>query len=453
MLVLVGTNHRSAPVSVRERVAYEEERIPEALTTLREQAGIEECWLLSTCNRVEVLVCSSIGPQRAVAAINETLFRARGLTREELASHSYHFVGSRAVEHLLQVTSGLDSMILGEPQVLGQVKRAYLLAKSTGTLGPVLERLLQHALSTGKRVRHGTGISRNAVSVAYAAVELARKIFGDLDGRSALLLGAGKMADLVARHLVSNGVTDLVVCSRRYARAVEAAERHQAVPVNWSDGLARVSTVDIVVSCTGSMRPILTRESVGATLRARRGQPLFLIDIAVPRDIEPAVNQLDNVYLYDIDGLNDVVDSNLEERRAAAEKARDIVKSEVEGFERWRQAQGVTPVIVALRERLLGTATKELERHRGQLSSMTEAQRRTVESIARGVVQKILHRPVRELKAAAERGEVDAYERIYHDLFDLGDPVQRASDDAGEAGESAEGQVGPIHLVKGGKDG
>jgi glutamyl-tRNA reductase len=457
MLILVGCNHRSAPVAFREQLAFRSDELPGALDRLRGGDGVEEAVIVSTCNRVEVLVRGDHSPRLGVETIKQFLCEERGLDADQLDRHVYHFTGLDAVRHLFRVAAGLDSMILGEPQILGQVKQAYLAAKSADATGTVLERLMQNCLGAAKRIRAETGISRNAVSVAFAAVNLARQIFGDLQGKRVLLIGSGKMTQLVARHLVANGVSDVAVTSRTYNHAVQLAEECGGRAVHWEDGLGRLSEVDIVVSCTASPRTILGRKEVAAARRMRRGESLFIIDIAVPRDVDPEVNQLDNVYLYDIDGLQSIVDANVKERERAAEQAKQSIEQEVEGFDRWRQSLEITPTIVALRETLLGTARREVERFRRRLGPLSPEQHLAVEELVRGLVQKILHRPITHLRKSVERGDVDASTSMYREIFGMEEAKRsepgrsrRGESDASPGGRS-EG-AGPQRLLKGGKD-
>jgi len=450
MLVLVGSNHRSAPVGVRERMSFPLERLPEAHATLIELDGIAEGLILSTCNRVEVLARAEIPVTDALEITKSFLADRHEVSREEIDRYTYHYSGNGAVDHLFRVASGLDSMILGEPQILGQVKQAYRLAREHRTAGPILDRLLQHCLATAKKVRTETGISRHAVSVAFAAVELARRIFGKLDGRRALLLGAGKMSDLVARHLVANGVANLTVASRTYNSAVAAASRVGGRAVNWDDGLDRLGTFDIVLSATGAANKILTKRDVARAQRARRGGPLFLIDIAVPRDIDPRANDLDNVYLYDIDGLQGVVDHNLEERQAAAERAGEMIADEVIAFDRWRQAQKMTPVIVSLRESLMEVGRHEIERFRNKLGPLDAGQEQAVEQLTRAIVQKILHRPIRHLRGSIDRGDTMECAALYRQIFGI-DPAPSRQRAREEDRSDEQPGSGPQRVLRGGR--
>ena len=455
MLVLVGSNHRSAPVEVRERMSFPLEQLGEAHRGLLELNGISEGLILSTCNRVEVLVRADVGTHTALVAVKNFLAERHQISREEIDRYTYQMNGPKAVEHLFRVASGLDSMILGEPQILGQVKRAYLMAKGHRTAGPVIERLMQHCLATAKKVRTETGISRHPVSVAFAAVELARRIFGELQGRRALLLGAGKMSDLVAKHLVTHGVQELIVASRTFNHAVAAAERVEGRAVNWEDGIGGLAEVDIVVSCTGAAHLILTKKDVARALRGRRGQPLFLIDIAVPRDVDPRANDLDNVYLYDIDGLQGVVDANMEERQSAAERASHMIVGEVDAFERWRLSQRVSPIIVSLRDALHEVGQHEIERFRRKLGDMDPSQEQAVEELTRAVIQKILHRPIRRLRSSVERGDTNECAELYREIFGLEPTVTPRPGENEEPegdGRDDESRPGPQRLLRGGRN-
>jgi glutamyl-tRNA reductase len=457
MLILVGLNHRSAPVEIRERISFSSEELPEALAGLLAIDGIAESMILSTCNRVELLVRSDDGLQPALQKAKSFLAGRSRLSPDDLDRYTYQLSADKAVRHLFSVASGLDSMILGEPQILGQVKMAYKMAKECDATGPVLDHLLQQCLATAKRVRTETGISRHAVSVAYAAVELARRIFGKLNGRSALLLGAGKMSDLVAKHLLANGVAELSVASRTYNSAVAAAARVGGKAINWDHGMAQLAGVDIVVSCTGATQPILSKQDVAAAMRARRSGPLFLIDIAVPRDIDPAANELDNVYLYDIDGLEGVVEVNLGERKQAAERGGMMIDDEAELFERWRRSRQMAPVIVTLRERLLGIGEDEVDRFKRKLGPLQPYQERAVDELISAVVRKILHRPVRHLRDSVERGDTAECTSLYCRIFGIKsdspeargcaacDPQKPCSDRPDDP------QAGPSRLLKGGK--
>ncbi len=430
MLVLVGLNHRSAPLEVREQLGFSEAELPAALERLVQGGPVEEGVIVSTCNRVEI-VARAKDRHAAAAAVKDFLAREHGVSLDEVDKFTYELGEAEAVRHLFRVVSGLDSMVLGEPQILGQVKRAYEVAREAGATGAVLDHLLQQGLSAAKRVRTDTGISRHAVSIAFAAVELAKKIFGDLGGRSALLLGAGKMTELAARHLVANGVSRVVVANRTYSRAAALAEKFSGEAVNWDAGFSFLERVDIVVTGTAAPEPIITKAIAQKAVRARRSRPLFLIDIAVPRDVAPEVNDLDNVYLYDIDDLQGVVDQNLDERRRQAEVAAGMIEGEVDSFCRWRQSLDLGPTIAALRERLHGIGKSEIERFRRRLGALTPEQQQVVEELTRSVIQKVLHHPIRHLKGCASNGQGSDVAGLYRRIFDVSDAA--APSDGGSA--------------------
>jgi glutamyl-tRNA reductase len=436
MLVLVGLNHRSAPLTIREKLGFSEAELPLAVERLVTGDPVQEGIIVSTCNRVEV-VARARDRHAAAAAVKEFLAKEHGVSIDEVDRFTYELAGDEVVRHLFRVVSGLDSMVLGEPQILGQVKRAYEVAREAGTTGAVLDRLLQQGLAAAKRVRTDTGISRHAVSIAFAAVELAKKIFGDLGGLSALLLGAGKMTELAARHLVSNGVSRIVVANRTFSRAQALAERFAGEAVNWEEGFAFLERVDIVVTGTAAAEPVLTKAIVQKAVRARRSRPLFLIDIAVPRDVAQDVNDLDNVYLYDIDDLQGVVDSNLEERRRQAGLAAAMIEEEVGAFARWRQSLELAPTIAALHERLHGIGKSEIERFRRKLGPLSDVQRQAVEELTRAVVQKILHHPIRHLKGSASEGGGIDVAGLYRRIFDIPDDLGAAAGDAAPASPAA----------------
>ncbi len=447
MLTLVGMNHRSAPLDLRERACFAEDDVPDALRRVRSSTGADEALILATCNRVEILTRTKDGKGLA-PRIRAFLAADRALDVAAVDGHVYVHEGLHAVRHVFHVACGLDSLVLGEPQILGQLKRAYLVASESGSTGPVLERLLQHALSAAKRVRTATGISRHAVSVAFAATNLARTIFDDLAGRSALLLGAGKMTELAARHLASAGVVDLTVTNRTFARAETLAEEIGGRAVRWDALAEELTRVDIVLTGTAAAEPILTKAQVRQAQRGRRGRPLFIVDIAVPRDVEPSVNELEDVYLYDIDDLQGIVDSGLAERRRAADEAGRLIEFEVQGFDRWRQSVDLAPTIAALYAHLHHVGREEIERYGRKLQTLSAEEREIVTDLTRSVIQKVLHRPITSLKAAAERGEAGLRAELYREIFGL--------DRSNDASQSPDGDQslssGPTHAIQGGKD-
>lgn len=434
-VIALGTSYKTAPVEVRGRVAWTAEQLPAALQSLVGVPGLLEGAILSTCNRTEIYAV--VRPDLDFrAALLDFWGRAKGVPAGELASHAYLHQAADAAGHLMRVASGLDSMILGETQILGQVKDAYTLAQERGTIGKVLHELFNRSIACGKRVHTETAISQNAVSVSYAAVELARKIFGRLEGRSALLVGAGKMGGLTARHLVDQGISEILVCNRTFNRAEEMAREFGGRAVPWEGLDDHLAAADVVISSTGAPGYVITREMVRRAMRLRRGRPLFLVDIAVPSDVEPEAGQIDNVFLYDIDDLESVVLANLEERAREAQKAERILAEEVARFQQWLRSLEVVPLIRSLREKAEEIKQVELQRLFNRLPDLTEREREIIQATTSLIVNKILNDPTVRVKEFANSAEADLYLRAFSQLFNL--------PENGRPGEPAAGQSGPV---------
>ncbi|MGH9662594.1 MAG: glutamyl-tRNA reductase [Bryobacteraceae bacterium] len=412
-LVVTGVSHRTAPVEVRERLAISNTALPSALAQLRSLPGVEEAFILSTCNRVEIAASSD-----DACDLEATLEHFLAGGRESLEPYVYRHEGRQAVQHVFRVAASLDSMVVGEPQILGQLKAAYQAAKGNGAIRGLLEAVLERAFSVAKRVRSETGIGQMAVSVSYAAVELARKIFGSLDGRKVLLVGAGKMSELSARHLRRSGAEHIFVTNRTAERAAEMAKLFQGTPVDYDRFPGLLPEVDIVIASSGATEYILRKPDLQRATRVRRNRPMFLIDIAVPRNIDPEVNTVDNVFLYDIDDLQEVVNANLRERHKEADHAERIVEQEVERMMARLKVQEVVPTIVSLQEQLEQIRAGEVERVRGKLGPLTTAQEEAIESLTRGIVSKIAHLPIAELRRRAADPEglhvIDAIRKVLH---------------------------------------
>ena len=394
-IVLLGVNHKTTPLAVREKLAlsagYEE-----PLQLLGQVQELREYYLLSTCNRVEVLfTCRDV--ERAQQRVLELLF-GQAVTAEELERYVYRYVNDAAVEHLFLVAASLDSMIVGEAQILGQLKEAYRHATKIGSSGFILNKVLHKSFSVAKRVRTETRIGANAVSISYAAVELARKIFGDLAGKKVMLVGAGEMAELAAEHLVGQGVAEVVVANRTLQRAVNLARCYNGRAVSLEELLDQLQHVDIIISSTGSPDLILHKEDVRPVMRERRNRPLFFIDIAVPRDLDPAINDLDNVYLYDIDDLHNVVEMNKSERDKEAVRAQRIVAEERLKFGKWLANMESTPTIVQLRSVIEGHVRSEVEKTLGRFEGMDEQTRQGLEKMVAAITGKIAYPSLQYLK-------------------------------------------------------
>jgi len=402
-LHIVGLSHRTAPLEVREALAFARDAMTDALRRLREETAAAEAMILSTCNRVELYArCERAD---AAEALETFLCAFHARERAALGSHLYRFSGAEAVLHAFRVASSLDSMVIGESQILGQVREAYHAAEAAGTLGPTLGALRNRTVAAARRARSETGIGAGAVSVSFVAVELARKIFGQLDGRNVLLVGAGKMSELAARHLVSGGAAATVVAGRTMVRAAElaAALGGHAVPLErLREALA---LADIVISGTGAPGLVIRQEDVEAARTARRMRPLFLIDIAVPRDIEPSVGKLDGVFLYDLDDLRSVADANLRERRKQAAAAEAMVEREAREFVEWEKSLDVVPLLVELRKRADQIRRSELAKVRSRLGALSAEQEEALEAATSAIVNKLLHPPTVHLKEASRNGQ------------------------------------------------
>jgi glutamyl-tRNA reductase len=429
-IILVGLNHHTAPVEIREQVAFGNGALEPALQRLVELQGVAEGAILSTCNRVEVIACGS-DPHAVDAVLPTFLAREHGLAEATLADHLYHYAGREAVRHLFRVAASLDSMVVGEPQILGQLKEQYAVAAAVGASGQVLHRCFHKSFSVAKRVRTETGVAERAVSIGSAAVELAQGIFDSLRKKTALLIGAGAMGELTARQLLAGGVGQVMVTNRTYDRAIEVARELNGMPVPWDLMAQYLPLADLVIGAASGEDFLLRRAAVEGAVRERRRRPMFMIDLAVPRSIDPAVNVIDGVYLYDIDDLEGVINDNQGARAREAAKAETIVDAEVDAFWDWFSSLDAVPTIVALREKLDGIRRAELERSLAALGALDPRQREVVERLTQSIVNKILHAPLTLLR----RHRADASEAFYveaaRQLFRLG----LGSDDPDGEGE------------------
>lgn len=397
---ITGLNHRTAPVEVRERLNFDQNALGPALAELKRLPGVQEGMVLCTCNRVEVSMwLDDAADARALG--EQFLASARAVPREFIAPYLYCHEEADAIRHLFRVAASLDSMVVGEPQILGQLKSAYALAKAHGAIAGALEFLLTRAFHVAKRVRTETGIGENAVSVSYVAVELARQIFGKLDRSRIMLVGAGKMSELAARHLKRAGAEQILVTNRTHARAVEMASQFCGRVVEYERFRELLPEVDIVITSSAAPLYILRKEEMRRIIEARRNRPMFLIDIAVPRNIDPAVNELDNVFLYDIDDLQRVASENLRSRLEEAREAEGIIEEEVRRTTARLKAREVTPTIISLQQHLESLRQAELERIQAKLDTLKPEQREAVEAMTRSLINKIAHGPISELRRQA----------------------------------------------------
>ena len=404
MIVVVGLNHETAPVSVREALAFPKERLPEALARVREDAGLGEAMILSTCNRVEVYGRSTEESAGAVAAF---LARYHGRDPAEIGPHLYRLEGEAAVRHAFRVAASLDSMVMGEPQILGQVKDAYEAAENAGSLGSVLNALRNRSVAAAKRARTETAIGRNAVSVSHVAVELARKIFGELRDRSVLLVGAGKMSEVAARQMVRDGARASVLGGRTFEKAEQLASALGGRAAPFEALRSELVRADIVISGTGAPGVVIERADVEAAQAARRGHPLFLIDIAVPRDIAADAGKVSGVFLYDLDDVKKVAEANLRERKKEAAAAEAILEHEIREFLEWRRSLEVVPLLVELRRRADEIRKAEIEKARRRLGPLTPEQESALEAATAAIVNKLLHGPTVHLKQMAGNGQAE----------------------------------------------
>jgi len=414
---LIGVNHNSAPVEVRERLAIPEAQLSDAIRTLVQQPGVEEGMVLSTCNRVEVLTSTSQGSD-----LRGFLRSYFGVSTDSLDSHIYEFQHRDAVRHVFRVASSLDSMVVGEPQILGQVKEAYAIARGLGAVHSALEALLSRAFAVAKRVRTETAVGSSSVSISAVAVQLAQKIFGSLSERTVYVIGAGKMAELAARHLIGNGAGTILFSNRTHERAVQMAEAFGGHAVPFDQLHETANRADIVLTSTGATEPIFRREHGERLLSKRRNRPMFFIDIAVPRNIDPEMNRLDGMFVYDIDDLQSVASSNSAERKKEAERAEQIIEIEVERFASRMKSLAVVPTILSLQEQCETIRQAEIDRIRGKLGRLTPEQEAAIEAMTRGIVNKLLHTPITTLKSSAAGPEAATIHDIIRRIFNLNKP-------------------------------
>jgi len=418
-IIAVGLNHRTAPVELRERFAVSESRLPEALARLKRWPGIDEGVILSTCNRVELYAVVKETAHGVESPRDYLVTLAADISLEQLEPHLYCLDGAEAIRHLFRVAASLDSMVVGEPQILGQVKEAYDVALIHKATGVVLNKVMKKAISVGKRVRTETGIAEHAVSVSYAAVELAKKIFQNLSEKTVLLVGIGEMGKLAARHLIGAGVRHVMIANRNYERAIDLAKRFDALPVPFNQVHHEMAGADIVLCATASDTYVIGPDDVHRALRSRKNRPMFLIDIADPRNIDPEVGSLDNAYLYNIDDLQSQVVTNLEQRRLEALKAEDIVRGEVPPVVLWLKSLEVVPTIVALRRKADSILREEIDRILAKLGPLSPRQRELVEELATAITNKLLHSPLIALKAEADSSNGALFAETAQRLFDL----------------------------------
>ncbi|MQA31564.1 MAG: glutamyl-tRNA reductase [Luteitalea sp.] len=429
-LLLVGISHRTAPVELRERLDFQAPGLQSAVRALASRGSTREAVVVSTCNRAELYVACDEPTVARVDLLN-FISEFHSIDRSVVQPHVYEFADLDAARHLFRVAAGLDSLVVGEPQILGQVKDAHLAAAEVHASGAVLNRLFHASFATGKRVRTETGLGSGAVSISFAAVALARKIFGDLKGRNVLVIGAGEMGKLTALHMKSQGVNRITIVSRTMAHAARTAEAiGGASAAPWDEIDTTLGAADILITATGAASPILTKGHIESVMRPRRNRPLFIIDIAVPRDVEATAGEIEQVFLYNIDDLQTTVRVNLARRTSEVSRAEAIVGEEVEKFSAWLRSRGAIPTVVALRQRFENIRRSELERLEFKLSSLPPEARTRVDEITRLIVEKLLLTPTEQLKSLTDADTVGAYSEALTRLFGLGGQTGSVAEDA-----------------------
>ena len=415
-IIVIGLNHKTAPIEIRETVAFDGPKLKEALDALKKTDAVKENIILSTCNRVEIYAVAD-DTDAGIESIKKFIADFHNVPLDKLNNSLYIHKGNEAIRHIYRVGASLDSMVVGEPQILGQLKDAFDAALKNKTTGTVLNKLTRKSVSVAKRIRTETKIAENAVSISFAAVELAKKIFDDLPSKSFMLVGAGEMAELAAKHLINNGVTDVYVTNRTTARAQELANEFQGKVILFDNFTLEMRYCDIVICSTGAPEYILRKEQMQKIMKDRKQKPVFIFDISVPRNIDPEINDLDNVYLYDVDNLQGIVETNIQERANEAEKAEKIVDEEIISFVNWNRSLSATPTIVAIREKAEAIRQEEIDKLFCKLGPMEEEKIRAIERLSTAIVNKLIHPPTAALKTAHE--ERDVMIDMAQKLFDL----------------------------------
>ena len=419
-IIVCGLNHKTAPVEVREKIAFQEFILQEALSKLKNRKGIDECLILSTCNRVEIYAVSPENSENLKNIIIEFIAEFHKILPEKFVNHLYFYNNYEAIRHIFRVGSSLDSLVVGEPQIIGQIKDAYRIAVKTKTTGKVLNKLLHRTFFVAKKVRTETEIANSAVSISFAAVELAKKIFDSLIGKKILLIGAGEMCELAAKHLISNGASEIFVANRTYEKAVELADEFKGHPVNFENRYFIMEKVDIVISSTGAPYFVVEFEKMKEIAKNRKYKPLFMIDIAVPRDIDPKINNIDGIYLYDIDDLKEIVEKNILARKSEAEKAEIIVAQEAQKFLKWLESLDIAPLIVEFRNKFEKIANEEKEKYLKKLNGINDREKEIINHMVNVIVHRLLHEPSVNLKNFQELNlSKTEVENVIRKIFNL----------------------------------
>ena len=417
-IIVAGLSHKTAPIEIRERLSFSSHNLTTPLQEIINLPSLYEALILSTCNRVEI-VCTAADSEKIIGEIKAFLAEFHQLSLDKITPHLYFYTDQAAIRHVFRVASSLDSMIVGEPQILGQLKDAYRSAVASKTTGSILNRFLHKAFSVAKRVRAETNIASSAVSISFAAVELARKIFANLEDKKILLIGAGEMAELVTRHLVSYKIKELFITNRTFEHALPLVQEFGGRVLKFDELFDNFAQMDIIISSTDAHDIIITYEQIAKALHARKNKPMFLIDIAVPRNIDPRVNDLPNVYLYNIDDLGGIVENNRQVREKEAKHAENIVEEEQRRFYAWLQQQEVTPTIITLKEKFESIRLKEIEKTLAHWEGLKEEDKEKINALTRAIINKIIHDPINFLKTKGEKNSFPIQE--IKKIFNLND--------------------------------
>jgi glutamyl-tRNA reductase len=419
-IFLIGANHKTAPVELREKLSFTQEETLGALEYLKNAPQIKEGLVFSTCNRMEILYIPEAGDQ--VEEMIEFISDHKKIGIPEFRSALYIHEGDDAIRHMFQVSSSLDSMMVGEPQILGQIKKAYKTAVAEGASGVLLNRLMHKSFSVAKRVRKETGIGDNAVSISYAAIELANKIFGDLSSKSVLLLGAGEMAELAVEHLISHNVNKIVVANRTFKNALALAQKFNGQAVQFEERESVLKDVDIIISSTGASEYVLTQDQVKQAMKKRQHRTLFFIDIAVPRDIDPKINRVSNAYVYDIDDLKGIVETNIHQRGQETIKAERFVEEAVLTFRKWMDSLSIVPTIKAINDKMTAIVELEFNKTMSSLGHLSQGDREAVRRMTQAIATRAIHDPIQFLRNTGDHRDDSLYLNVTRQLFDLDIP-------------------------------
>ncbi|EXX89363.1 glutamyl-tRNA reductase [Paenibacillus darwinianus] len=436
-IIAVGLNYRTAPVEVRERFTFSEQELPEAIRQLKQTKSILEGVIVATCNRTELYAVTDRHHLcgHYIRSFMEQWF---GLPRDSFTDHLYMYEDDKAIEHLFRVTSGLDSMVIGETQILGQVRDAFLLAQEQKATGTLFNMLFKQSVTTAKRAHAETSIGEAAVSVSYAAVELGKRIFGRFNGKTVMIVGAGKMSELTAKHLYANGAERVLVVNRTYDRAVELADKFNGVAMTLEEARHRLHEADVVISSTGSQEFVLNKEMVEREMERRKSRPLFMIDIAVPRDLDPTIASVPNVFLYDIDDLEGIVESNLEQRRKEAVKIEAMIADEIEQFRRWYRTLGVVPLIRSLQTKAEAIHEETMDSLMKKLPNLDEHEMKVIRKLTKSIVNQMMHDPILRIKEMAGEKRADEAMDMFVKLFALEEPLAQLKRTEQRAAEAAQ---------------